>query len=372
MKAIAMFPKEKVVRLVDHPEPRISRPTEVKIRMLEIGICGTDREICSFQYGTPPAGSDYLVLGHESLGEVIEVGSGVTRVSPGDLVVTMVRRPCPHAHCPACRATRQDFCLTGDYRERGIKESHGFIAEFVVDDEQYMIIVPQELRDVGVLVEPITVVAKALTEAWKIQQRLPWVATTVLRAGVARGQKAVVLGAGPVGLLGAMGMRALGFETFVYSRSTAPNPKAALAEALGAKYISSKTTTINQLIEIVGEVGVVLEAVGASKIAFDVMRVLRGNGVFVFTGVPGQRGPVEVDADLIMRNLVLKNNVVFGSVNASRENFESAVRFLGDFVHFWPDVVRGLITGRFSIEEAPRLLTGRASGIKEVVVLGGQ
>jgi len=358
--------------LVDHPEPKIARPTEVKLRMLEVGVCGTDREICSFQYGTPPAGSDYLVLGHESLGEVVEVGSGVTRVRPGDLVVTMVRRPCPHAHCPACQADRQDFCLTGDYQERGIKESHGFLTELVVDDERYMIAVPAELRDVGVLVEPITVVAKALTEAWKIQQRLPWVPTSIPGPGVAQGQKAVVLGAGPVGLLGAMGLRNLGFETFVSSHSPAPNPKAALAEALGARYISSETATVDELVEITGEVGVVFEAVGASKIAFDVMRVLRGNGVFVFTGVPGRKGAVEVDADLIMRNLVLKNNVVFGSVNASRENFEAAVRALGDFVHLWPDEVRGLLTGRFPIEEAPRLLTGRASGIKEVVAVGGR
>jgi len=371
MKAMAVFAKEKAVRLVDHPEPKITRPTEVKLRILEVGICGTDREICSFQYGSPPAGSDYLVLGHESLGEVLEVGPGVTRFRPGDLVVTMVRRPCPHAHCRACRADRQDFCLTGDYQERGIKESHGFLAELVVEDERYMIAVPRELREVGVLVEPITVVAKALTEAWKIQQRLPWIATAVPGPGVARGQKAVVLGAGPVGLLGAMGLRNLGFETFVYSRSPAPNPKASLAEALGARYISSATTTVDQLVEIVGEVGVVFEAVGASKIAFDVMRVLRGNGVFVFTGVPGQRGAVEVDADLIMRNLVLKNNVVFGSVNASRENFEAAVRALGDFVRLWPEAVRNLLTGRYPIEEAPGLLTGRASGIKEVVVVGG-
>lgn len=372
VKAIAVFPEKKVVRLVDHPGPEMARPTDVKLRMLEVGICGTDREICAFHYGTPPAGSDRLVLGHESLGEVVEVGPAVTRVRAGDLVVTMVRRPCPHPHCRACRADRQDFCFTEDYRERGIKESHGFLAELVVDDERYMIVVPRKLRAVGVLVEPIAVVAKALGEAWKIQQRLPWLSTVVPGPGAARGHKAVVLGAGPIGLLGAMGLRAFGFDTFVYSREAGPNPREALVEAVGARYFSSESTTVDQLAEIAGDAVLVFEAVGASKLAFDAMRVLRGNGVFIFTGVPGRRGHVEVDADLIMRNLVLRNQVVFGSVNASRENFEAAVRVLGELMELWPGAVRDIITGRFPIEEAPRLLTGRASGIKEVVTLEGR
>src|SRR5262245_2921002 len=103
MKAVAVFPADHDVKIIDHEEPRIASPTGVKLRMREVGICGTDKEICAFEYGTPPAGSPYLVLGHESLGEVVEVGSGVSRVRPGDLVVTMVRRPCPHDDCPACR-----------------------------------------------------------------------------------------------------------------------------------------------------------------------------------------------------------------------------------------------------------------------------
>ena len=172
-------------------------------------------------------------------------------------------------------------------------------------------------------------------------------------------------------MLGAMGLRAFGFDTFVYSRETASSPKATLVEAVGARYISSESTTVDQLAEIAGDAAVVFEAVGASKLAFDAMRVLRANGVFIFTGVPGMRGGVEVDADLIMRNLVLRNQVVIGSVNASRENFEAAVRVLRELVQLWPDAVREIITGRFPMEEAPRLLTGRPSGIKEVIALDG-
>ena len=131
MKAVAVVPGKRQIQLIDQEPPRLTSPTQVKLRMLEVGVCGTDREICAFQYGTPPAGSEHLVIGHESLGQVVEVGPEVTRLARGDLVVTMVRRPCPHAECVACRAGRQDFCFTGDFSERGIKNLHGFMTETV-------------------------------------------------------------------------------------------------------------------------------------------------------------------------------------------------------------------------------------------------
>ena len=134
MRAVGVIPARREVALFGHAMPRVSAPTELKIRTIEVGICGTDREICSFAYGTPPDGSDYLVLGHEALGEVVEIGPGVTKFKPGDLVVPTVRRPCPHDYCPSCRDARQDFCFTGDFTERGIKQQHGFMAQFIVDD----------------------------------------------------------------------------------------------------------------------------------------------------------------------------------------------------------------------------------------------
>ena len=157
MRAIAVSPAIKEVSIINQPEPEIASPFDVKLRMLEAGVCGTDKEICAFEYGTPPAGSGQLVIGHESLGEAVEVGPEVTRVELGDLVVPMVRRPCRHETCVACRSDRQDFCFTGDFRERGIKEAHGFMAQFVVDHEKYMNPVPKELRNVAVLVEPLTI-----------------------------------------------------------------------------------------------------------------------------------------------------------------------------------------------------------------------
>src|SRR5579863_9430541 len=169
MKAIAVFPSRKQVQLIDAPAPVFQGPTEVKLKMLDIGVCGTDKEICSFEYGTPPAGSDYLILGHESLGQVMEVGPDVKSLKAGDLVVTIVRRPCGNPSCIPCRVGRQDFCTTGGFKERGISGLHGFVAETVVDDEKYMNPVTPQLRDIGVLTEPLTIAEKSLFQVWDIQ-----------------------------------------------------------------------------------------------------------------------------------------------------------------------------------------------------------
>jgi glucose 1-dehydrogenase len=369
MKAIAVVPEGRKVELIDHDEPRISAPTEVKLRMLEVGVCGTDREICAFQYGTPPNGSGHLVIGHESLGEVVEVGSEVSRVKVGDIVVTMVRRPCDHDDCLACRSDRQDFCYTGDFAERGIKTAHGFMTEFVVDDQKYMNVVPRKLRDVAILVEPLTIAEKALTQIWQVQQRLPWDCPHVGEKGRGHCHTAVVLGAGPVGLLGAMALAAVDFDVYVYSREAAPNPKSQIVDAIGGHYVSALDTSVQQLADRVGNIDVVYEATGASSISFEVLKVLGTNGVFVFTGVPGRKAPIEVDTDLIMRDLVLKNQVVFGTVNAGRGTFEDAIRDLGVFMERWPDTVRALITGRYPIEAHRELLLGQAAGIKNVITL---
>jgi len=369
MKAVAVKPGKKSVGIIDQPEPRISTPTDVKLRMIEAGVCGTDKEICAFEYGTPPNGSDQLVIGHESLGEVVEVGAQVTRVKIGDLVVPMVRRPCHHDNCMACRAGRQDFCFTGDFKERGIKEMHGFMAQYVVDDQIYMNPVPKDLREAAVLVEPLTIAEKGLNQVWQVQQRLPWGCPVTPGKAVAHCHRAVVLGAGPVGLLGAMALVNSDFETYVYSRETAPNPKSILVESIGAQYISSEELTPEMLPQQIGNIDLVYEATGASILSFEMMKYLGTNGIFIFTGVPGRKGPIEVDTDLMMRNLVLKNQVVFGTVNAGRDAFENSIRDVGTFTKRWPEAVRSLITGRFPMEAYADLLLGRSGGIKNVITL---
>jgi threonine dehydrogenase-like Zn-dependent dehydrogenase len=369
MRAIAVNPAIKNIGIIDVPEPKLTTSTDVKLRMIEAGVCGTDKEICAFEYGTPPAGSADLIIGHESLGEVVEVGAKVTRVKTGDLVVPMVRRPCPHKTCPACRAGRQDFCFTGDFTERGIKERHGFMAQYVVDDEQYMNPVPCEMRDTAVLVEPLTIAEKALIQVSGVQQRLPWSCPREPGKAQAHCHRAVVLGAGPVGLLGAMALITRGFDTYVYAREAVPNLKASVVEMIGGTYFSAADCSLEQLTAKVGNVDLVYEATGASRLAFDMISLLGTNGIFIFTGVPGRKGPVEIDTDLMMRNLVLRNQVVFGTVNAGRDAFEASIHDVGVFSKRWPDAVRSLITGRFPMDAHRDLLLGRADGIKNVIQL---
>jgi threonine dehydrogenase-like Zn-dependent dehydrogenase len=370
VRAVAVFPKSQRLALIDHPPPSLADPHDVRIRILDVGVCGTDREICRFDYGTPPPGSDCLVIGHESLGEVLEVGPAVRRVRPGDLVVPMVRRPCDDPGCIACREDRQDFCFTGRFTERGINGRHGFMTEEVVDHEKYMNVVPPGLRDVAVLTEPLTIAEKALRQVDEVQARLPWACPVAPGEPRERCHKAVVLGAGPVGLLGAMALSLAGFDVHVYSREAAPNPKSAIVEAIGGHYASSQAETPEALADRLGNIDVVYEATGAAAISFRVMGLLGTNGVFVFTGVPGRKAPIELDADRLMRHLVLQNQIVFGTVNADRAAFEAAIDHLGAFQRRWPEALSALITGRFPIERHAEPLAGKAGGIKNVIAVG--
>ncbi len=364
MKALAVFPSSGEVRLIDQPEPIITGPTDVKLRVLEAGICGTDREIASGHYGTPPADSPYLIIGHEALGEVLEVGSGVTGLAPGDLAVLTVRRPCSHDHCGPCRKGRQDFCITGDFTERGIKGVHGYMTEFVVDEERYMVKVPKALREVGVLLEPLTVAEKAAEQVRVLTQRLPG----DLKNDPSQ-LNALVLGAGPIGLLGAMKLVNAGFLTWVYSRGKADSPNVKIVSAIGARFISSGEHPPANLAKIIGNITLVYEATGVAKISFDVLNVLGVNGIFIFTGVPGIRAPIEIDAEGIMRNLVLNNQVLCGTVNAGRASFEEGVKDLEAFMNQFPASVHALITARTSLDDARDAVLSKG-GIKSIITVG--
>jgi len=372
VKAVAVFPGSREVKIVDHEVPRLVQPDQVRLHVLEIGICGTDREICSFEYGTPPPGDDHLVIGHESLAEVVEVGSAVDHLQVGDLVVPTVRRPCVHGECLACRSGHQDYCSTGDFSERGIKEAHGYMTEYVVDHERYLIPVQPDLREVAVLTEPLTIAEKALAQVfWLMQQRPPWIDPDTPREQQGSGLSALVLGVGPVGLLGAMALVASGFTTYVYSRELPPNPRTDLVAAIGATYISSQIAEIAGLAAQIGNVDLVYEAVGHSHFALEVLKVLGINGIFVLTGVPGVQAFVEADPARRMRDMVLKNQVLLGTVNAGPEAFASALQHLGVFSRRWPAAVRTLIAGRYPPEQAPDLILGRPTGIKSVIAFDG-
>jgi threonine dehydrogenase-like Zn-dependent dehydrogenase len=357
MRALAVFPGQRELRMTDVAAPARRGEREVAVRIREVGVCGTDREIAEFKYGTPAPGTDRLVLGHEALGEVVEVGPRVRTLAPGDLVALTVRRPCDDAGCVACRAGRQDFCVTGGFRERGIKAADGFMTELVVEEERYLVRVPRTLAEVGVLIEPLSVSAKAAVDLDGILRRYPWEPL---------GLRALVLGAGPIGLLSAMMLVARGVATFVYSLEAADSDRAKLTRSFGAEYVSGGDTRLADLPIRVGTVDIVFEAVGTAKVAFGALAALAPNGVFILSGMPSARGPIEIGLDAIMRDIVLKNQVLFGTVNASRGSFEAAVRQLEQFMGLFPAAVRSLITHRARLEDAPELLR-RPSGIKQVV-----
>jgi threonine dehydrogenase-like Zn-dependent dehydrogenase len=360
MKAIAVYPADRRLSVIDHPEPAVTSPDEVKLRMLDVGICGTDKEIVSFEYGTPPEGSPYLIIGHESLGEVIEAGSAVTRVKVGELAVPTVRRPCSDPACIACRADRQDFCYSGKFTERGINQRHGYMTEFVVEQERYLNPVPRALRDVAVLVEPLTIAEKGIAQLKLIQERLPW---------REQSSRAVVLGGGPVGLLGAMKLVLEGCDTTVYSRTPEASDLENLVTSFGAKFVHAETTSIADLAKQVGSIDIVYEAVGASSLAFEVIPFLGTNGVFIFTGVPGRKSQILIDTDTIMRDAVLKNQLIFGTVNASTESFADAIADIGSFLAKWPAALRSLITRRWPLDQAAEPLAGKSGGIKNVIAI---
>jgi threonine dehydrogenase-like Zn-dependent dehydrogenase len=368
MKAIAVFPGRREVKLIERDEPVITHPGQVKLRMLDVGICGTDKEISTFVYGSPPVGEEYLVIGHEALGEVVEVGTDVRDLAPGDLVVPTVRRPCPHARCRPCRAGQQDFCETGDFLERGIKGAHGYLTEYVVDDAQYMNVVPHHLREIAVLVEPLTVAEKAEAQLYGLMQRRPpWIDPTVTERTIGRGHNALILGAGPVGLLGAMAFRTVGFETWVYSREREPDPRIDVAHKIGARYLSSQDVPIQELEAHIGPIDLVYEAVGHSLVALEVLRELGPNGVYVLTGIPGMQTLIEADPAALFREMVLKNQVLLGTVNAGPQDFAAAIADLEMFHQRWPEAVSSLIDKRTPIEQAVERILDRPIGIKSVI-----
>jgi len=358
MKAVAVFPKRRAVELIDHPEPKIALPSQAKIRMLNVGICGTDREIWGFQYGTPPVGSDYLVTGHESFGQVVEVGKSVKTVKTGDYVVLTVRRGCPE-QCISCANMQPDFCFTGNFTERGIKGAHGYMTEFAVEDEKYLNVIPPELKDVAVLLEPLTITEKALIQTHLIQSRLHWECRIQIRPADKSCRNALILAAGPVGFLAAMAFRNLSLKTYVVARTRKPNEKAEILSSLGVEYFSTEDMTPAQIVERIGNVDVVLEATGAAQASFDFLSMLGTNGIFIFTGVPAPHKEISLDAGSLMRGIVLKNQVILGTVNAPREAFQNGVRDLTAFQKQWPRELKSLITGRVPISDIQKVVSGR-------------
>lgn len=366
MRAVAAVPGEREVRLVDHPEPQLLSPTHVAIRVREVGVCGTDREIAAGKHGEAPEGSPYLVLGHEALGEVVEVGTSVTRLRRGDLVVPTVRRPCRERRCRACGMGRPDFCETHEFTQRGIRRAHGFLAERVVDEQRYMIPVPAELRDVAVLVQPLSVAEAAVRQVEVLQRRLPWAEDPDGSSSRPPARVAMVIGSGPVGALAALALRVRGYDTLVHSHEPRGR-KSALLESFGVRWSSGREETIEALARRAGPIDVMIEAAGASPVAFEALAALGPNGVFVFTGIPGRRGPVPREVGNVMPGIVLRNQAVLGVTNPSADAYRAAVADLALFARRWPTALPELVTSRRPVADAAEVLSGGARGLKEVL-----
>lgn len=361
MRALAVFPDRRTTRVIDVAEPPAPRRHEVLVRVNEVGICGTDRDIAAFEYGEPPPGADHLILGHEAVGEVIGIGEDVTTLHIGDVVVPTVRRPCPNPSCPACRTRRQDFCTTGDFTERGIKQAHGYLTELVLDDEHDLVAVPPQLSDVAALVEPLSIAAKASEQVEAIQRRLPWERDKA---------RILVLGAGPVGLLGALVMTVMGLDTVVYSRGPDDSPRAEKVRALGASYLSADHTPVADIRAVTGPFDIIYEAVGVPAVAFAATEALSPNGVLILTGIPSPAEPVAMPLAQIMKSIVLTNQAIVGTVNASRSAFALAVHRLEQAMYLMPQSVRGIISNRVPLDAAPETLR-EPHGIKDVIAVGG-
>jgi threonine dehydrogenase-like Zn-dependent dehydrogenase len=360
MKAVAVHPGKPhsvhlrtdlaAPRLTDQPHPHVCRIPEgraVRVQVLQVGVDATDREINEALYGNAPPGSDFLVIGHESFGRVVEVGEKVTEVVPGDYVSCTVRRPGGSIYD---RIGRNDITSEETYYERGINLCHGFLTETFVDDAEYIVKVPQGLKHLGVLAEPASVCAKAIEQAYLAQKRLQ----------VWTPRRAFVLGAGQIGLLATMMLRLKGLEVYTIATRPGPHLKSRIAEAYGASYISTRQEPLAELARRVGRPDIIFEATGNAEVCFRAMEVLNLNGALIWTSITGGSREVTVDAAKINLEWVLGNKLLVSSVNGNRHHFELGLQALSHGELTYPGVTSRILThpvaGLDRYQEMMRLL----------------
>jgi glucose 1-dehydrogenase len=348
MRAITAIPGQQgSAALTDMPEPP---PDDgpILVQTLAIGVCGTDMEIINGDYGWAPPGEERLIIGHESLGQVIDAPG--TALSTGDLVVGIVRRPDP-VPCPACAAGDWDMCANGQYTERGIKARHGYASERYRIHPEYLVTVDPGLGSLGVLLEPATVVAKAWDHIEKIGRRSTWSPAAVL-----------ITGAGPIGLLAALLSTQRGYDTYVADLVT-EGRKADMVRRLGATYVH-----VRELDEAAAKADVIIECTGHVQMLLDAGTHHVRHRITCLTGVSAAGEASSVDAGLLNRNMVLQNSALFGSVNANRHHYELAAEALAKAD---PDILGGLITRQVPIDRWADAYTRQPDDIKTVLSFPG-
>jgi glucose 1-dehydrogenase len=335
MKAIAVIAgRRNSVHLAELPKPSLNDVPDgrgVLVRVLRVGVDGTDREINAAEYGTAPQGCDFLVLGHESFGRVEAVGPRVAELERGDYVVATVRRPGTSFYDAI---GTPDMTTDDTYFERGINLLHGFLTEYYVDNADHIVRVPQRLAPVGVLLEPLTVVEKGIAQAYEIQRRMR----------IWRPKRAAVVGTGTIGLLAALALRLRGLQVVAFAKTPKPYLNAELIEEIGAQYLSSQQISFRQAAAEHGPFDLIFEASGYSPLVFEAMRGLGKNGVLVLASVTGGYKTVEVPADCLNLDFVLGNKVMVGTVNAGREYFETGVRDMSHAEASYPGWLGKLLT----------------------------
>lgn len=335
MKAVAVKPGVKnSAHLVEMPKPSLAEIPNgrgVLVKVLRVGVDGTDKEINNAEYGAAPEGDSFLVIGHEGFGIVEETGENVHELKKGDYVVATVRRPGGSIYD---LIGTNDMTTDDTYFERGINLRHGFLAEYYADDADFIVKIPRGLKEVGVLLEPMTVVQKGIAQAFEIQRRLK----------VWKPRKAAVMGAGTIGLLATLVFKLKGMEVVTFGKTPKPYLNSELLEEIGARYVSTAEISVSEYAAQNGGFDIIFEATGFSPVVFEAMQALAKNGVLVLSSVTGGDRTVEVPADKINLEFVLGNKVMVGTVNANREYFESGVKDLSQAKLEYGDWLERLLT----------------------------
>ncbi len=358
MQAIVTRPGAGRAWLANLPEPVLRDDHEVLVRMLRVGVCGTDRHVMSAGIGgarSLPAGDDFLVMGHEAVGRVEQVGAAVASLEECDVVVPTVRRGC--GECPACLDDQADLCFTGRVKERGIVGLHGFLSEWIVEREQHLIRVPEELAHVAPLVESLTTPEKALRRIGNARAHLP--------GGAAIGS-ALVTGSGPIALLAVMALRLRAIPTTVLARQARGGLAEQLAERCGATYVHLSEVDLEQPREHVGDFDAIVEATGAVELSVAMLGALAPNGVLDLVGGVAERKAAPIQATAFGA-MVGRNLTVLGSVNANAADWRAAVADLTAMRVAYPGAVESLITHTFDMQDVDVAFERVPGQIKAVI-----
>ncbi|MEE8471104.1 MAG: glucose 1-dehydrogenase [Dehalococcoidia bacterium] len=353
--------------------PEIKNPDEVLVRVGRVGLDGTDFNIVRYNLQDIAEGRNDMAMGHEMVGTVETVGNDVKSFKPGDPVTLTVRRGC--GQCHPCLHNQSDMCMTGLYTERGIHKLDGYLTEFVVDQEQYIVKVPPGLVELAVFTEPLSIAEKAIEQIRIIQSRLPWTCPhpdhTFDSENWGACLNALVLGAGPLGLLATALLRLHGVRTWTADILPEDNVKAHLVKHVGAIYVDSREKTAKEMLDfcsLEGNLNIVIEASGAADTALELVNYLSRSSIYVMTGIPREGMLIQIDAAQIMREIVRKNQVVVGSVNSNRRHFEMALDHIGEIDSRFDGMLKEMITHRFRLEDFQQAFATRDSRhIKTVI-----